>query len=97
MLLLVVKICKALVEIALLLLLGRGVLAVLAGERRQSNAAYRILSAVTDPVLRMVRGFTPKLVADAHIPLAAVLLLLMTWIALTGSKIYLVLGNRAGA
>ena len=85
----VVVVLKGVVEIALLFLLGQGLLAALAGPRRQQNLFYQLISTVTRPITRAVRAITPRLVQDAHIPVAAVLLLLVVWLALTAAKIYL--------
>ena len=44
---------------ALLTLLGQGILAVLAGARRQGNPIYALFLIVTRPVMRAVRMVTP--------------------------------------
>ena len=58
--LLIVTIVKALVELAGFFLLGRGLLHLLAGKKREQNLAYQILCVLTGPVIRVTRGITPK-------------------------------------
>ena len=50
---------KMLAEIALMLLLGRGLLALLAGPARAGNPVYRLLQWLTDPLLRGARAAMP--------------------------------------
>jgi hypothetical protein len=78
--LLIVVIVKALTELALMFLLGRGVLFILAGHKREGNLFYGILRVVTDPVIRAARWFSPRFVPDAHVPFVAVALLAWIWI-----------------
>jgi len=78
----VILILKALAEIAGLALLGQGVLYVLAGGNREYNVFYKVLSTITTPVLRATRLITPRVVADAHIGVAAFFLVAGLWIAL---------------
>ena len=78
----VATLLRILVEVAGLALLGQGALALLAGERRHDNPFYGILRMVTGPVVRTVRAITPRFIVDAHVPFAALLLLLWAWIAL---------------
>ena len=86
MLLLVTSV-KLLAEIALLALVGRWLLGLLAGASRDRNVFYQALSIVTRPVERVVRAISPRLVLDRHIPLAAGLLLLSIWFISTLMKI----------
>lgn len=80
--LLLLVILKALAELAFMFLLGRGALYVLAGRKRAGNLFYQVLCVVTDPVLRLARWLTPRLVMDAHIPFVAVLLVAWVWLAI---------------
>lgn len=75
-------IAKALAELAGMFLLGRGLLYVLAGRKREANIFYQVISIVTNPVLRAARWVTPRMVMDKHIPLVALLLLLWIWLAI---------------
>jgi len=77
---------RAVVEVALLALLGQGVLALLAGAQRQNNIVYRVFLIVTTPVIRIVRFLTPKLVIDKHLPVVAFFILFWLWILLAYVK-----------
>jgi hypothetical protein len=80
--LLLLVILKALVELAFMFLLGRGALYILAGHKREGNIFYGVLRIVTDPVIRVARFLTPRMVVDAHIPFVAVLLVVWIWLAI---------------
>jgi hypothetical protein len=86
-LLIVVSAFKLLAEVALLALLGQGVLALLAGAKREQNIFYQVLQVVTRPVLGAARFIAPKVVLDRHVPLVAALLLFFIWVAATIAKI----------
>ena len=83
----VVSALKLITEIALMALLGRGVLAVLAGSRRESNVVYKVLRDVASPFVGFARLVSPRVVLDRHLPLVAFLLLACGWIAVTLTKI----------
>lgn len=89
--LLVASSVKLVAEIALMALLGQGLLALLAGDKRADNFFYRLLQVLTNPVVKTVRAITPKVVLDRHVPIAAFVLLLMVWFAATATKINLCL------
>lgn len=78
---------KLVAEIALLCLVGQGVLGLLAGPRRDHNAFYRVLAVVTSPFVRGARWLTPRVVIDRHVPLVAFLLLAMVWLTATVARI----------
>ena len=80
--LLLLVIIKALAELAFMFLLGRAALYILAGHRREGNIFYGVLRIVTDPVIRVARFLTPRVVVDAHIPFVAVLLVVWIWLAI---------------
>ena len=80
--LLLVVIVKALAELAFLFLLGRGLLFVLAGHKREGNLFYQVFRIVTNPVIRAARWLTPRLVLDALIPFVAALLVAWIWLAI---------------
>ena len=61
-------------------LLGRAILYILAGRRREGNIFYGVLRVATDPVIRAARVLTPRIVVDAHIPFVAVVLLVWIWL-----------------
>ena len=83
---LLVGVLRAVVEVALLALLGQGVLALLAGSGRHGNIVYRVFLIVTTPVIRIVRFLTPKLVIDKHLPFVAFFFLFWLWILLAYVK-----------
>ena len=80
--LLLIVIVKALAELAFMFLLGRAILHILAGRKREGNLFYGVLRVLTDPVIRAARLVTPRMVVDAHIPFVAVLLLVWIWLAI---------------
>ncbi len=84
--LLLLTILRALVEVAMLSLLGQGLLAVLAGSRRETNPIYLLFRVVTRPVVRMVRFIVPKVILDRHLPVVAFFLLFWVWISLAYLK-----------
>jgi hypothetical protein len=86
-LLTLVSIVKLLAEIALLALVGQGVLAILAGARREQNMFYQLLQILTRPFVATARLITPKVVIDRHVPIVAFLLLSFIWVAATVTKI----------
>lgn len=85
----VLSVLRALVEVALLALLGQGVVALLAGARRATNPIHQLFAVVTRPVIRMVRFVTPKPILDRHIPFVAFFLLFWLWIFLAWAKRFL--------
>ena len=89
--LLIVVVLKALIEVALCALLGQGILYILAGSKRDQNMVYSILKTVTNPVTRIARLISPRIVLDQHIWLVTIFLLVAGWVALTLAKVSLVL------
>ncbi|TNF61308.1 MAG: hypothetical protein EP306_07025 [Burkholderiales bacterium] len=85
--LLFITIVKAVAEIALMALLGRSILGWLAGERRETNLFYQVLSAMVRPVLGLARLLSPRVVLDRHLPLVAFLLLGFVWVFALVAKI----------
>lgn len=78
---------KLIVEIALMALVGQWVLGLLAGQKRDTNLFYQLLSVMTHPFVKATRLITPRLVIDAHIPLVTFLLLAMIWVVATYIRI----------
>ena len=87
--LLILSILRALVEVALLALLGQGAVGLLAGAKRHGNAVYQLFEIITKPVIRVVRFITPKPVMDKHLPYVAFFLLFWLWIFLAWAKQFL--------
>lgn len=83
----VVSIVKLLAEIALLALVGQGVLAIFAGAKREQNLFYQVLQVMTRPFVTGTRRITPKVVLDRHVPFVAFLLLFFVWLVATITKI----------
>ena len=73
--------------IALLALLGQGLLYVLAGAKRESNVFYQLLRIVSKPFTMAVRRITPAKVADQHVPLVTFGLLVIVYFVVTFEKI----------
>lgn len=83
------SILRALVEVAMLALLGQGLVGLLSGARRQTNPIYQLFAVVTRPVIRLVRVVTPKAIIDRHVPFVAFFLLFWLWIFLAWAKRHL--------
>ena len=95
----VAVVLKALIEVALLALLGQGILYVFAGAGRNENLIYRMFATVTRPAMKAARFLTPRFVLDQHIGLVAFLLLAMLWVAAVFMKVHFFLeqgGAKAG-
>lgn len=69
--------------IALLALLGQGVLYVLAGARRDSNFFYKLLQVLSKPFTWPMRKIAPKQVADHQVPIVTFLLLVIIYAVVT--------------
>jgi hypothetical protein len=83
-----ISIVRVLVEVAGFTLLGQGVLAVMAGKSRDTNAVYRLMQTISSPAVRLVRFITPRAIIDRHIPLVTFFLLFWLWIGLAFAKRY---------
>lgn len=84
--LLIIGILRALVEVALLFLIGQGILALLAGSRRHDNLIYKLFVLITSPVLKIVRFIAPPQIIDKHLPFVAFFVLFWCWIGLAWLK-----------
>ena len=78
---------KLLTEIALLSLMGQGVVGLLSGQARARNPVYRLFQLLSQPWMRVARWVCPLIVLDRHVPLVAALLLLLLWAAATIAKV----------
>lgn len=85
--LLLISTIKLVAEIALLALIGQGVLGLLAGRGRERNVFYQLLRQIGSPFVRLARAITPRVVLDRHVPAVAFLWLLAIWLAATWAKI----------
>jgi hypothetical protein len=88
---LVASAVKLVAEIALLSLMGQGVLYLLAGSRRDQNLFYQLFQVLTRPFMRLARWVSPRVVLDRHVPIVAFLLLAFAWAVATLSLISLCL------
>lgn len=73
--------------IALLALLGQGLLYLLAGPKRDTNVFYRMLEIVSRPFTKVVRKLTPAKVADRHVPFVTFFLLVIVYAVVTFERI----------
>ena len=74
------RLVQLLLAIPLLALAGQGIVHVLTrmfGQEPKANFFYRVLETVASPFTRACRWITPKFVADRHLPLVALSLLLV--------------------
>lgn len=86
--LLLAIVLKGLVEVLLVVMLGQGLLFLLAGSRRHQNLVYKAFATVTAPILKAARFVTPRFTVDAHIGLVAFFLLLLLWVFALGLKVH---------
>lgn len=77
---------RAMIEVALLAMLGQGALALLTGSQRQTNFVYRVFQIISRPVIRAFRLLTPKSVIDRHLPYLAFFILFWLWLLLAYVK-----------
>jgi uncharacterized protein YggT (Ycf19 family) len=77
---------RAMVEVAMLSLLGQGILALLAGNKREHNPIYQLFAAITRPVIRLLRIIAPRQIIDRHLPFVAFFLLFWLWLSLAYLK-----------
>lgn len=95
--LLVVVILKSLIELSLMFLVGRFLLGLLVGAKRQSNIFWQLLDVAAKPSLWLTRRISPKLILDQHIPLAAASWLIIAWVLVVMAKIDMCLQVGAAA
>jgi cytochrome b561 len=69
--------------VALLALMGQGVLYVLAGPGRETNFFYTLLRVISKPFTVPVRKITPAKVADHHVPIVTFFLLVIAYVIVT--------------
>jgi hypothetical protein len=81
-------ILKAVIEVALIALVGQGILYIFAGAGRQQNLMYRLLATVTRPAMKATRLVTPRFIVDQHIGLVAFFLLAVLWFVALALKVH---------
>jgi hypothetical protein len=72
---------RALVEVAGLMLIARGVMWLFGPRAREHNFFYSALTAGTLPFIRVARAVSPRAVSNAYTPVIAFVLLFVLWIA----------------
>ena len=95
--LLVIVVLKSLIELSLMFLVGRFLLGLLAGGKRQTNVFWQLLDVAAKPALWATRRLSPKLILDQHIPLAAGSWLIIAWVLVVMAKIDICLQVGAAA
>jgi hypothetical protein len=75
-------IVKALLELSGFFLLGRGLIYVFAGAKREQNLVYQIFQVLTRPLLRIARLVSPRVVVDRHMAYVAFLIVFWLWLML---------------
>ena len=75
----------------LLVMLGQGLLFVLAGPSRHQNLVYRMFATVTAPIMKATRVITPRFIVDQHLGLVAFFLLVVLWVAAFALKVHAVM------
>jgi hypothetical protein len=80
-------ILKGLVELLLLVMVGQGLLFVLAGSARHQNLVYRMFATVTAPIMKATRFVTPRFIVDQHIAFVAFFLMVALWVAALALKV----------
>jgi hypothetical protein len=79
---------KGLVEVALLVMVGQGILFIFAGAGRQENLIYRMFATVTQPIMKVARWVSPRFVVDQHIGFVAFFLLVVLWVLAVALKVH---------
>ena len=82
----ILSLLRALIEVALLTLLGQGVLGLLAGSARATNPVYRLFQVITRPAINAVRFVTLHLVGERYLHALAFVLLFGLWMFLAYLK-----------
>ncbi len=95
--LLTVVILKSLIELSLMFIVGRFLLGLLAGAKRETNVFWQLLDVAAKPSLWLTRKLSPKLILDQHIPLATASWLLVAWVLVVKIKIDLCMELGAAA
>jgi hypothetical protein len=77
------RLIQLVLAVPLLAIVGQGVLWVLArafGQLPAQNFFYRLLEVIASPFVRLARLITPRFIADAHMPLVALSLLIVGYV-----------------
>jgi hypothetical protein len=78
------RLVQLVLAIPLLAIAGQGIVFVLTrvfGQDPKANFFFRLLEVIGSPVTRLARFITPQFVADRHLPLVALSLLAVGYVA----------------
>jgi hypothetical protein len=81
-------ILKGLVEVALIVMIGQGILFIFAGATRHQNLVYRMFATVTQPNMKATRFITPRFIVDQHLGFVAFFLLVVLWVVAVALKVH---------
>ena len=81
-------ILKGIIEVALVVMIGQGILFVFAGETRHQNLVYRMFATVTQPIMKATRFITPRFIVDQHLGFVAFFLLAVLWVVAVALKVH---------
>ena len=84
----ILSVLRAIVEVTGFIMIGQGLLYVVAGRAREQNFVYKLFQLVTKPMISLTRLLTPRMIRDDHIPVAAFLLVVWLWLGLACAKRY---------
>ncbi len=85
--LLFLNIAQLVLYIGLLALAGQGLLAVLAGAKRDSNLIYQLFLVLNKPWTRAASWISPQTVAERHHPVVAFCVMAVLYMVVTLAKI----------
>ncbi len=85
----VLQVLKALTEVALLSMVGQGIVGLMAGATRNNNFVFVLLGIIASPATKTVRAIMPKAVIDRYIPYITFAILFWLWVGLFFGRIYL--------
>jgi hypothetical protein len=77
------RLLQLVLAIPMLAILGQGLTWLLArgfGQLPEQNFFYRLLQVIASPAVKLSRLITPKVIADAHVPLVALSLLAVAYL-----------------
>jgi hypothetical protein len=71
---------KAITEVALMALIGQGIVALFAGANRDKNVVFQIFRIITGPPVQLTRLITPRFIIDGHVPFVTFFLFFWLWV-----------------
>ena len=73
---------RAIIEMLGLCLLGQGMLALLAGQKRHANPIYQLFALITQAPRRLVARLLPHTLGESAIGICCFILLFCLWLGL---------------